>query len=189
MWELGSGTVREVCESFNRDGRRRVYTTVLTFLARLESKGYVTSDKQGLAHVFRPIVSREALLSQRLTRLVDDVCEGTAAFVVQALVRGKHLSSDDIDQLRRLLDELEQQSERGPSEARRHCCGGQHGSQDRRQPGRAHRRDCGHRHEYKCGLQRRLQRGPTGGLTSSARRDSKTENPTAGEETDAIVPF
>ena len=69
-------------------------------------------------------MSREALLSQRLTRLVDEVCEGTAAPVVQALVRGKHLSSDDIAQLRRLLDDLEDQSgcdrtERGSPENRR----------------------------------------------------------------------
>src|SRR5258708_7783705 len=119
LWELGKGTVREVCQALNRDGRRRVYTTVLTFLARLETKGYVASDKQDLAHVFKPIVSREALLSQRLTRLVDEVCEGTATPVVQALVRGKHLSSDDIDQLRRLLDDLEQPADRGPREVRR----------------------------------------------------------------------
>lgn len=124
LWELGSGTVREVCEALNRDGRSRVYTTVLTFLARLEAKGYVASDKQEVAHLFRPIVSREALLSQRLTRLVDEVCEGTATPLVQALVRGQHLSSDDIAQLRRLLDSLEQQTEghqtdRGSPAARR----------------------------------------------------------------------
>ena len=124
LWELGSGTVREVCEALHRDGRRRVYTTVLTFLARLEAKAYVASDKQDVAHVFRPIVSREALLSQRLTRLVDEVCEGTATPLVQALVRGKQLSNDDIAQLRRLLDDLEQQPEgdrtqRSSSETRR----------------------------------------------------------------------
>jgi predicted transcriptional regulator len=119
LWELGAGTVRDVCQALNRDGRRRVYTTVLTFLARLESKGYVASDKKDVAHVFRPIVSREALLSQRITRLVDEVCEGTATPVVQALVRGKHLSSDDIAQLRRLLDDLEQQVDRGLPETRR----------------------------------------------------------------------
>ena len=118
LWELGSGTVREVCETLQRDGRLRVYTTVLTFLARLEIKGYVASDKTDVAHVFKPIVSREALLSQRLTRLVDEVCEGTATPVVQALVRGRHLSSDDIAQLRRLLDDLEQQAEcNGPQRA------------------------------------------------------------------------
>ena len=124
LWNLGRGTVREVCEALNRDGRRRVYTTVLTFLARLETKGYVASDKQDVAHVFSPIVSREALLSQRLTRLVDEVCEGTATPLVQALVNGRHLSSDDIARLRRLLDDLEQQAgcnrtERGSPETRR----------------------------------------------------------------------
>lgn len=119
LWELGRGTVREVCEALQRDGRRRVYTTVLTFLGRLEAKGYVASNKEEFAHVFSPIVSREALLSQRLTRLVDEVCEGTATPVVQALVRGKHLSRDDIDQLRRLLDDLDQRADAGSPEVRR----------------------------------------------------------------------
>ena len=111
LWELGSGTVRDVCEALNRDGRRRVYTTVLTFLTRLETKGYVASDKKDVAHVFSPIVSREALLSQRITRLVDEVCEGTATPLVQALVRGRHLSHDDILQLRCLLDGLDEQAQ------------------------------------------------------------------------------
>ena len=111
LWELGEGTVREVCEALNRNGPQRAYTTVLTFLVRLETKGYAASNKTELAHVFRPIVSRDGLLTQRLTRLVDDVCEGTAAPVVQALVRGKQLSTDDIAHLRRLLDELEDASD------------------------------------------------------------------------------
>jgi len=115
LWDLGSATVREVYEQLKRQGRGRAYTTVLTFLGRLEAKGYAESDKKGLAHVFRPLVSRQALLMQRLTRLVDEVCEGTAAPVVQALVQGRQLSLDDIAHLRRLLDDLEQpQKNRSP---------------------------------------------------------------------------
>ena len=115
LWDLGSATVREVYEQLKRQGRGRAYTTVLTFLGRLEAKGYAESDKKGLAHVFRPLVSRQALLMQRLTRLVDEVCEGTAAPVVQALVQGRQLSRDDIAHLRRLLDDLEQpQKNRSP---------------------------------------------------------------------------
>jgi predicted transcriptional regulator len=109
LWELGSGTVREIHEALERDGRRRAYTTVLTFLFRLEAKGYATSDKTGLAHVFRPIVTREMLLSQRLTRLVDEVCEGTATPLVHALVRGRTFSKDDIARFRQLLDDLERE--------------------------------------------------------------------------------
>lgn len=107
LWDLGSATVREVQERLQNQGRRRAYTTVLTFLGRLEAKGYVDSNKKGLANVFRPVVSRQGLLTQRLTKLVDEICDGTTAPVVQALVQGRHLSRDDIEQLRRLLDELE----------------------------------------------------------------------------------
>jgi predicted transcriptional regulator len=119
LWDLGSGTVRDVCTALNRRGPRRAYTTVLTFLARLESKGYVASNKTELAHVFRPTVSRDGLLTQRLAKLVDDVCEGTAAPIVQALVRGKQLSSDDIAHLRQLLDELEREAAGEPANAKK----------------------------------------------------------------------
>jgi BlaI family penicillinase repressor len=114
LWELGSATVREIHEALERQGRRRAYTTVLTFLCRLEAKGYAASDKTGLAHVFRPTVSRETLLSQRLTRLVDEVCEGTATPLVHALVRGQKFSKDDIARFRELLDDIEREAAAPP---------------------------------------------------------------------------
>jgi BlaI family transcriptional regulator, penicillinase repressor len=114
LWELRSGTVREVYEALERQGRGRAYTTVLTFLGRLEAKGYAASDKTGLAHVFRPTVSRDGLLQQRLTRLVDEVCEGTATPLVQALVQGGHFSSADIARFRQLLNDLEKKADRPP---------------------------------------------------------------------------
>jgi predicted transcriptional regulator len=114
LWELGSGTVREIHEALERQGRRRAYTTVLTFLCRLEAKGYAASDKTGLAHIFRPTVSRESLLAQRLTRLVDEVCEGTATPLVHALVRGQKFSKDDIARFRQLLDDLEREADEPP---------------------------------------------------------------------------
>jgi len=115
LWELGSGTVREVHEALDREGRGRAYTTVLTFLGRLEAKGYVASDKTGLAHLFRPTVSRDGLLQQRLTRLVDEVCEGTATPLVQALMQGGNFSAADIARFRQLLDDLEKKADRASS--------------------------------------------------------------------------
>jgi predicted transcriptional regulator len=109
LWEHGPGTVREVNEILSRQGRQWAYTTVLTLLSRLEQKGYVASDKTGLAHVFRGAVSRDALLSQRLTHLADELCEGTATPLVTALVEGRKFSAAEIEHFRRLLDELETQ--------------------------------------------------------------------------------
>lgn len=121
LWELGSGTVRSLNELLHERGRRWAYTTVLTLLYRLESKGFVASDKTAVAHVFRPLVSREKLLRQRLTHLADELCEGTATPLVQALVEGHRFSPDEIEQFRQMLDELEtrQASDRPPRRTKR----------------------------------------------------------------------
>jgi predicted transcriptional regulator len=119
LWDLGAGTVRDVCDALNRRGPQRAYTTILTFLLRLQTKGYITSDKSAQAHVFRSTVSREALLTQRLTKLVDDVCEGTAAPIVHALVRGNKLSRDDIARLRQFLDEAERDAVDDPGHSKK----------------------------------------------------------------------
>jgi predicted transcriptional regulator len=83
------------------------YNTVLTLLSRLRDKGFVVADRTGTAHVFRPLVTRDQLLTHGLTNLADRVCDGTASPLVQALVKGRRFSSKEIAQFRRLLDELE----------------------------------------------------------------------------------
>jgi predicted transcriptional regulator len=118
LWAAGSGTVRELHEQLTTQGRQWAYTTVLTFLMRLEAKGYVASEKSGVAHVFRPVVSREKLLRQKLVNLAEELCDGTATPLVRALVEGQRFSPDEIDQFRRLVDELEQDSTSGRSAAK-----------------------------------------------------------------------
>jgi predicted transcriptional regulator len=107
LWENGPGMVRAVNALLRRQGRRWAYTTVLTLLQRLEAKGYVTSDKSGLAHVFRPAVTRDHLLRQRLKDLANQLCEGTATPLVLALVEGQRFTAAEISQFRQLLDQLE----------------------------------------------------------------------------------
>jgi len=58
LWEGQSNTVREVMGRLHERGRKLAYTTVLTFLSRLEQKGYVRSDKAGMAYVYKVKQSR-----------------------------------------------------------------------------------------------------------------------------------
>jgi len=110
LWEQGSGTVREVAAALERQrrhGKPWAYTTILTLLTRLRSKGYVAHDRGNVAHVFRAAVSRQALLGQGLAELADRMCDGTSSPLVHALVESRRLSPEDVAQLRRMLDELE----------------------------------------------------------------------------------
>ena len=107
LWEHGPQTVREVNRLLRDRGHVWAHTTVLTMLQRLEAKGYVASDKGALAHVFRPAVSRDKLLRQRLRDLANQLCEGVPTPLLLALVEGHRYTPEEINHFRQLLDRLE----------------------------------------------------------------------------------
>jgi predicted transcriptional regulator len=114
LWEHGPGTVREVNAHLHEQGRRWAYTTVLTMLQRLESKGFVVSDKSSAAHIFQAAVSRDTLLRHRLTDLANQLCEGAATPLVLALVEGQRFTAEEISQFRQMLDQLESKKAKKP---------------------------------------------------------------------------
>ena len=107
LWEHGPGTVRDVEAVLRKNRKRWAYTTILTLLYRLQAKGYAKSDTRGLAHVFSAVVTRERLVRQRLRDVADSLCEGAATPLLLALVEGQRFSSEELEQFRKLLDELE----------------------------------------------------------------------------------
>ena len=107
LWERGEGTVRDVQQSLNGDGRDWAYTTAQTLLTRLQDKGYVKSSKRGRAYVFRSVVSRDDLLGRSLEALADRVCDGASLPLLLNLVQSAKFDPADIGRFRELLDELE----------------------------------------------------------------------------------
>jgi BlaI family transcriptional regulator, penicillinase repressor len=112
LWKLKTGTVREVMEELAARHRRLAYTTVLTLLTRLERKGCVVRvNKEGLADVYRPKISRQRVTADRLGALVEQLGDGQALPLVLQLVQTHKLSADDIKHLRRLLLRLEEEAD------------------------------------------------------------------------------
>lgn len=107
LWDEGRGTVRDVLNSLHQRGRRVAYTTVLTFLTRLEQKRYVKSDKSGLAYVYKPTVSREKVTRSRLRALVEQIYDGAAGPLALQLISSERFSKDEIDALHALIEKLD----------------------------------------------------------------------------------
>lgn len=107
LWEKGPGTVRDMESELLGRGHRWAYTTIQTLLQRLQTKGLVSANKASTPHVYEPAVSRERLLGQRLKELALNLCDGTAAPLVRAMVSGEHFSREEIARFRSLLDELD----------------------------------------------------------------------------------
>ncbi len=107
LWDHGPATVRQVLNHLHDRGRRVAYTTVLTFLSRLEQKRFVKSDKSDQAYVYRPVVSRRKVTAVRLRSLIEQLYDGAAAPMVLQLMREENFSADEIAELQNLIDQLD----------------------------------------------------------------------------------
>lgn len=105
LWAGGPSTVRQVWERLPEG--KWVYTTVQTLLQRLEGKGFVGSHKRERVRVYMAAVTREDLLQERLGTLSRELCDGSSVPLMRGLVSGRGLSSDEIRELRSMLDALE----------------------------------------------------------------------------------
>ena len=100
LWDAGPSTVAEVKQ---RVPDELAYTTVLTILRNLESKGYVTHDPEGKAHRYSPLVERDAAQRSALRAMADKFFKGSTAMVLTHLVADEKLKPDDLKRLRALL--------------------------------------------------------------------------------------
>ena len=103
IWNLGAGTVRQVCDELPDDWPI-AYATVQTLLRRLEAKGYVTHQTEGRAHVFRPAVARQEVIQRTVGDFVERLFGGDPVPLMLHLADQASLGEDDARRLRQLLD-------------------------------------------------------------------------------------
>jgi BlaI family transcriptional regulator, penicillinase repressor len=106
LWELGEATVRQVYESFP-DEREIDFTTVQTYLRRLETKGYASARLEGRTRVYRPKVKPGTVIRETVDDLVDRLFGGESLPLVRHLIEDRSLSSEELAELRRLLEASE----------------------------------------------------------------------------------
>ena len=106
LWDLKEASVREVYDAVPED-RRIEFTVVQTYLRRLESKGYVSSRLEGRTKIYRPKIKPRTVIRETVDDLVDRLFGGEKLPLVQHLIQDQSLSDEDIQQLRQLLDRME----------------------------------------------------------------------------------
>jgi predicted transcriptional regulator len=99
LWDAdGPMTARAVADAL--PGRELAVTTVLTVLSRLEGKGVVRRIREGRAHLYRAVASREEHTATLMQQVLDTATDRDAAL---ARFVGS-VSAADVEALRRALD-------------------------------------------------------------------------------------
>ena len=109
LWRRGPSSVREVHEELDKR-RKTGYTTVLKLMQIMAEKGLVTRNEQNRAHVY----SARPAESETQRNLVDDlvarVFGGSAHKLALHALGSKKATPEELAELRKLLDDLEEQA-------------------------------------------------------------------------------
>lgn len=106
LWERGASTVRDVHEVLSQN-KPTGYTTVLKLMQIMHDKGLLERDDTTRAHVYKAKHPQENMQRQIVGDLMDKVFAGSAMKLVMHALETKRTSTEELAQIRDLLDEFE----------------------------------------------------------------------------------
>jgi len=101
LWKKAPLTAAEVFDRLS--GKKWKFSTVRTFLARLERKGVVGSQENRFAKTYSPLISREDCVRDASQSFLDRVFDGAAASLLIHFAKNKRLSDRERAELQEIL--------------------------------------------------------------------------------------
>ena len=108
VWSRGEATVAEVHNALQRE-RGLAMTTIATVLSRLEKRGLVVHRSEKRQYIYRALVSETEVRGEMVQDLTDRLFAGDVAQLVSHLLNDEHVSPGDLERVRALIEEANQQ--------------------------------------------------------------------------------
>lgn len=101
VWDLGTATVRDVYEKL-LERRHIAYTTVLTMMKILETKGHLKKTQTERAFVYRPSKPKKQVIAGMVREFVNRVFNGSAEPLLVHLLEDEGLTAKELAEIARL---------------------------------------------------------------------------------------
>lgn len=106
LWQAGPSTVRFINDTLNE--RKAVgYTTTLKLMQIMHEKGFLSRTKVGKTHIYKAELNQQATQETLVDRLTNLAFGGSTSSLVMRALGNSQPSREELDEIRRLLDELE----------------------------------------------------------------------------------
>ena len=105
IWNAGHPVTRMEIEA--NPERKILPNTILSFLSRLEEKGFVKVEKKGKINWYTPIVEEKKYLQAESKSILATLYGNSMKNFVTALYDGKAVNQEQIRELKEFLDELD----------------------------------------------------------------------------------
>ncbi len=100
IWARGSATVAEVVEALQG---KDAYTTILTLMRILKAKGFLSTRKEGRAHVFTPRVDRDTAARKAVHQLLSKFFSGSPSELVLSFLREEELTPEELEAIKQQI--------------------------------------------------------------------------------------
>lgn len=106
IWSDPPKTLPEILDRLKETGWSK--TTIQTYLARLVKKGALSTKRQGKGYLYYPTISECDCQIIEGQSFLNRVYEGSLSKMVMGFVKGGHLSSDELNELKKLIKQQEE---------------------------------------------------------------------------------
>jgi predicted transcriptional regulator len=106
LWRIGPSTVADVTVALPPEVPL-AYSSVLTTLRILETKGYLQHRKDGRAFIYEPIVARDEVRENAVTHLLRRFFENSPEQLMLNLIDGRKIGAKQLQRLRKRIEEAE----------------------------------------------------------------------------------
>ena len=105
-------SIRDVLECAFPNGEK-AYTTVQTIMNTLNKKGVLSRKKIGLVNFYSPRKSRDELVKSEMNSLIKRIFNGSTPALTNFLLSGDDIDLDEINELKKMLEEKERDLKEG----------------------------------------------------------------------------
>jgi BlaI family penicillinase repressor len=93
IWKLGAASVKDVYSVISRE-KDTAYTTILTIMGILETKGVLTHTKSGRAFIYRPRLSRQQAARNQVSDVLERFFDGNPQKLIENIRENNKQSWD-----------------------------------------------------------------------------------------------
>ena len=107
LWEKSSASLRELCEALS-ESKGWTKHAISSFLKRMIEKGAISVDESGKVKNYIPLWNKDETILEETQSIMERVYKGNFLLMVSNAVKEQKLTKEEIDELRSMLDRMEQ---------------------------------------------------------------------------------
>lgn len=104
LWNAGPMAARDVYAALSQE-RSWDIKTVRTLLSRLVEKGAIEYDQVGNSYLYRAAYTKDRLVCGEVRNVANRTLDGSVSALFASFIREEQLEPEEIEKLRKLLDE------------------------------------------------------------------------------------